>query len=98
MSVGKIEKLHPAEFGVIKEALFRVWNESGRGVDSEAYYTAHLELSFTRFIWDSFWKTGLKIGDGKGMSGDVALPSIHDDHLDTAFRKIWGEYLKTYAT
>ncbi len=46
-------------------------------------------LSDKRYRWDLLWKSGLKIGDGKGMTVGLPLYSyINADHIDTALRHI----------
>lgn len=39
-----------------------------------------------RFRWDLLRLSGLKIGDGKGMSGLPLYAYMNDDHIDTALR------------
>lgn len=40
-----------------------------------------------RFRWDILWASKLKIGDGKGMSGDVNLYAyLNDNQIDTALK------------
>lgn len=42
-----------------------------------------------RYRWDLLRATGIKIGDGAGMRGDINLYSyLNDDHIDTALRAI----------
>lgn len=42
-----------------------------------------------RYRWDLLYASGLKIGDGVGMPGDVNLYAYMDDsHIDTALRSI----------
>lgn len=47
-------------------------------------------LSAKRYRWDCLWKSGLKIGDGCGMTGLPIYAYADDDHIDTALRKITG--------
>jgi hypothetical protein len=42
-----------------------------------------------RYRWDLLNATGLKIGDGAGMPGDLNLYAyLNDDHIDSALRSI----------
>ena len=43
----------------------------------------------TRFVWDCLWASNLKIGDGKGISGEIALP-FNDSHIETALKR-WAK-------
>ena len=48
-------------------------------------------ISHKRYRWDMLYLTGLKIGDGAGMRGDVNVYAYaNDDHIDTALRAIMG--------
>lgn len=40
-----------------------------------------------RFRWDLLHASGVKIGDGIGIQGDINLYSyMHDEHIDTALK------------
>ena len=40
-----------------------------------------------RFRWDIFRLSNIKIGDGKGIQGDINLYSyMNDEHIDTALK------------
>jgi hypothetical protein len=42
----------------------------------------------TRFAWDLFNASRIRIGDGGGMPGDIDLYSyLNDDHIATALKK-----------
>lgn len=42
-----------------------------------------------RYRWDLLYMSGLKIGDGVGIKGDVNLYSYMDDtHIDSALRNL----------
>lgn len=46
-------------------------------------------LSDMRYRWDALRATGLTIGDGNGVCGDLDLYAYMDDsHIDTALRRI----------
>lgn len=49
-------------------------------------------FSPTRFRWDCFWASKVKIGDGVGITGDFDIPGgVDNAHIDTALRKILKE-------
>lgn len=40
-----------------------------------------------RFRWDLLYNSGIRIGDGKGMSGDIELYSyMNDNHIDSVLK------------
>lgn len=42
-----------------------------------------------RYRWDLLWATRIKIGDGRGVPGDLNLYAYLDDtHIDSALRHI----------
>jgi hypothetical protein len=42
-----------------------------------------------RYRWDLLWASGLKIGDGVGVPGDLNLYAyLNDDHIDSALRQL----------
>jgi hypothetical protein len=41
----------------------------------------------TRFRWDLLWMSGIKIGDGVGVTGDIN-GDYNSDHIDTALRRV----------
>lgn len=88
----KIEK-KSKEYKLVKAAMFKVW-DNFRGTNSLNTYQDQ-GLSLTRFLWDTFHATKLRIGDGVGMDGDVLwYKDCHDEHITTAFKSIWQEYAK----
>lgn len=94
---GIIEKTDTAGFNLVSEKLFGVW-DGFKGENSLSSYTG-AGYTETRFLWDSFYKTGLKIGDGVGMDGDILWYAKHfDDHITTALRSIWQDYLISKET
>jgi len=49
-------------------------------------------LSDVRYAWDVFRMTGLKIGDGKGVKGDIDLYEyLNDNHITTALLQVTKE-------
>lgn len=68
-------------------------------LDTSARRTAYLEGRFPRadscqdvdkrYRWDLLWASGLKLGDGMGMRGDLDLYAYLDDaHIDSALRHL----------
>lgn len=80
-------KIKPEDYKVLEAAVLRVKEANPSAHD--AYLAAG--WSDKRYRWDLLWKSGLKIGDGAGMPGDLDLYAYaNDDHIDTALRKITG--------
>jgi len=53
--------------------------------DVMSRYLKEKGLSDVRYAWDVFHMTGLKIGDGKGVKGDIDLYEyLNDNHITTA--------------
>lgn len=78
-------KIKDEDYAVLKAAVEQVLDAHPQAM---AEYRK-LERTPMRFRWDVLWKSGLKIGDGVGMSGDVNLYAYaNDDHIDTALRAI----------
>ena len=78
-------KIKPEDYLVLKEALEKVAKENP-GMRREYLESG---LSETRYYWDLLWKTGLRIGDGRGNPGDLNLYAYMNDlQLDTALRLI----------
>jgi hypothetical protein len=59
-------------------------------LDTDKLRTAYREqgLSPVRYMFDLFYKSKVRIGDGVGMSGDIVEPGLNDEHLETALRTI----------
>ncbi len=93
MLKGLIETKDKAGYDLVKNRLFKQW-DSYRGKNSlQTYLEAGRTVS--AFLWDSFWATKTKIGDGVGMSGEVLWYALgHDDHIETALKNIWAIYSK----
>ncbi len=89
---GLIEKAYPEEFQVLKKALYNLWSTHSPALSEEKYVEAG--LTPRRFLFDSFYATKLRIGDGIGLTGDITLPGSagEDEKLHTAFKAIWREY------
>ena len=78
-------KIKTEDYLVLKEALKKVAKENP-GMRQE--YRKN-RLSETRYRWDLFWKTGLRIGDERGNPGDLNLYAyMNDKQLDTALLHI----------
>lgn len=94
MAKGLIEKQDKTGFEMVKKHMFSKW-DNFRGENSLNAYT-DAGYSITRFLWDTFHTTKLKIGDGVGTQGDVLWykNNLNDEHITTAFKSIWVLYLK----
>jgi len=93
MTKGLIEKQDKEGFTLVKNRMFKVW-DSYKGLNSINTYRDQ-SLSVNRFLWDTFYATKTKIGDGIGTSGDVLWYKLgHDDHITTALKAIWDYYTK----
>ena len=79
-------KIKPEHYKVLEAAILKAKAK----LPSLAEYKAN-GLSDKRYRWDLLWASGLQIGDGKGMPGDLPLYAYMDDtHIDTALRRITG--------
>ena len=42
-----------------------------------------------RYRWDLLWHSGIRLGDGVGIKGDLNLYSyLNDNHIDAALRSL----------
>jgi hypothetical protein len=80
-------KINPSDFAVLRTEILRIHSRSPASA-GEYQRAGH---SHKRFRWDLLHATGLRIGDGIGMQGDVNIYAYaNDDHIDTALRAILG--------
>lgn len=76
-------KIKPDDYETLLAAVRRVLAD--RPTAAGTYQT--LNLSFTRFAWDVFRMTRIKLGDGAGAPGDLNLYAyMNDDHITTALK------------
>lgn len=78
------------------EKIIENWIERYQIKDLRYYYDKYKKDGMTdqRFYWDVLHAAGIKIGDGKGMDGDINLYSyLNDNHIETALKKIINKYL-----
>lgn len=81
-------KIKPEDYEKIKSAVQHVLDK--RPDAMQAYIDSG--KTAMRFRWDVLYASGLKIGDGIGMQGDVNVYAYaNDDHIDTALRTIMKE-------
>lgn len=93
MSKGKIEKEDIQGFKMVKERLFKTW-DNFKGINSLQIYLDN-NRTISGFLWESFHATKTKLGDGAGMPGEVNWYAMgHDDHIETALKSIWQQYTK----
>lgn len=83
-------KIEPRDYNFIRAAM----RASAKKYPNSYDQYMRQGLSEMRYRWDLFWSTGIKIGDGKGVRGDINLHAyLNDDHIDTALRKIVKELI-----
>lgn len=84
-------KIRPEDLKVLREAIAP--HDTGakrlaylRGDFPRAEHCTNLDK---RYRWDLLYASGLKIGDGAGVVGDLDLYAYLDDtHIDSALREI----------
>lgn len=60
-----------------------------RYVDGNFLYAQGCMDRNLRYRWDLVYASGIKIGDGRGMPGDLNLYAyLNDKHIDAALRSI----------
>lgn len=77
-------KIKGENYQVLKEAVDKVINEQGN--KSKRYQQGM--LTFRRYCFDLFYATGIRIGDGIGVRGDIIIENCNDDHIFTALKRI----------
>jgi hypothetical protein len=78
-------KITPEDYSILEVAIKRTIARTGLSLDN---YTS-LGLTAKQYRWDLLEKTGLKIGDGIKVNGDVNIYAYaNKTHLDTALRRI----------
>ena len=83
-------KIKPNDLAILKAAVMPQDTPELRAQYVEAYKAGKLpnvrDLD-TRYRWDLLHRSKLKIGDGRGMAGDVNLYAyMNDDHVNTALK------------
>jgi len=78
-------KITPEDYAILESAIKRTMYRTGLILDN---YTS-LGLTAKRYRWDMLEQSGIKIGDGINIDGDVNIYAYaNKTHLDTALRKI----------
>jgi len=78
-------KITPEDYAILESAIKRTMTRTGLILDN---YTS-LGLTAKRYRWDMLEQSGIKIGDGINIDGDVNIYAYaNKNHLDTALRKI----------
>ena len=78
-------KITAQDYKVLEIAIKRTIARTGLSLDN---YTS-LGLTAKRYRWDLLEKSGIKIGDGINVVGDLNLYAYANNaHIDTALRKI----------
>ena len=63
-------------------------NDAMANMDKNELETFYADKSKTRFRFDMFYKSGVRIGDGAGLSGDIDIQGCNDSHIETAMKRI----------
>jgi hypothetical protein len=78
-------KIIPEDYAILDSAIKCAIARTGLSLDN---YTS-LGLTAKRYRWDMLEKSGIKIGDGVNIFGDVNIYAYaNKKHIDTALRKI----------
>jgi len=78
-------KITPEDYAILESAVNVTIARTGLSLDN---YTS-LGLTAKRFRWDMLEQSGIKIGDGINIDGDVNIYAYaNKTHIDTALRKI----------
>ena len=85
-------KIKQSDYLILKGAIMAVDKQKIKD-HKEFLITENKFTDFNkRLRWDCFHATGLRIGDGVGVDGDINLYSyLNDNHIDTALNKIMIE-------
>jgi hypothetical protein len=85
-------KIRPGDYTALKEAIAKI-DRAAIEKHKEAVRASGRYRDFDmRIRWDIFRATGLKIGDGRGVTGDINLHEyLNDNHIDTALKHIMTE-------
>jgi len=78
-------KITPEDYAILDSAVNVTIARTGLSLDN---YTS-LGLTAKRYRWDMLEQSGIKIGDGINIDGDVNIYAYaNKTHIDTALRKI----------
>jgi len=78
-------KITPEDYAILESAIKCTIARTGLSLDN---YTS-LGLTAKRYRWDMLEKSGINIGDGINIDGDVNIYAYaNKNHIDTALRKI----------
>jgi len=85
-------KIRPGDYKALKEAIAKI-DRAAIVKHKEAVRASGKHRDFDmRIRWDIFHAAGLKIGDGRGVKGDINLYEyLNDNHIDTALKHIMKE-------
>lgn len=84
-------KITPEDLDALKQAVQPLDTAASRAryIANEFPRAELVKDKDKRYRWDLLWASKLKIGDGKGIKGDLDLYAyLNDDHIDTALRSI----------
>ena len=80
-------KINGDNYRILKERIQKTLEKYG---DPVAEYRRR-ELSFTRYIWDVYFMSDFRVGDGVALRGDIDIADCKDSHIETALKKIFRE-------
>lgn len=92
-------KMTPEDFALLKKGIDNILKDSPNAV--EQYETGQFGNSEKvkdlqkRFCWDLFYASGVKIGDGIGIVGDIN-GDYTNAHIETALRRICPKVTRRY--
>lgn len=84
-------KITPTDLQILKDKLLPLDTEHRREMYRSGHFprSEHCKDVNKRYRWDLLYVSGIKIGDGVGMQGDVNLYAyMTDAHIDTALRNL----------
>ena len=82
-------KIKPEHYEVLKAAINKLDRTAIFNHAESLKSDARVKDLSKRLRWDCFWATGLKLGDGVGVHGELPLYEyMHDSHIDTALKQI----------
>ena len=83
-------KMKPEHYAIILTKL----KELQEKLQNAAQSYKDTKLSFTRFMWDAFNATRLRLTESHNVRGELDLPVydyLNDTHITTALKSVMGE-------
>lgn len=81
-------KIKPEHLQALRDAIIPIDTHERRQkyLDNQFSYADRCKDRELRFRWDLLKDAGIKIGDGKGMSGLPLYSYLNDVHINTALK------------